>query len=205
MDNHKAALWCWFQHIPENKLINLIHIDKHTDSKKVHDKCIEVCPDLWSVNIEEYLLCKYDKFPLFDWGNYITIFLSKYKRIIDKCIFATHNDGDKPNFDIQIADIWDVPCELNYWIEKSENKTILNIDLDYFFYGCDSGNGTILFSDEYIEQTFSSIKKQLEAKKILCFTMSLSPECCGGWFAAEEMCYKIIKYLELDFKLPILR
>jgi len=32
MDNHRAAMWCWFQHISTDRKYNLFHIDKHTDT-----------------------------------------------------------------------------------------------------------------------------------------------------------------------------
>lgn len=201
MDNHRAALWCWFQHIHKNEKINLIHIDKHSDCKQVSDAWIKACPDLMSIDIEEYLAFECENHTLFNWGNYITFFLKKYNNIIGKCIFATHNKGDKPDFEVVHANVWDIPGSLSCWIEQSKNKTILNLDLDYLFYECDPGNFSSLFSDKYLEELFLSIKKLLDTNKILCFTMSISPECCGGWEMAENMCYKFVKYLKLDFKL----
>ena len=209
MDNHRAALWCWFQHIFENEKIDFIHIDKHTDTLQSKlDEWIKKCPDLWSIKLEDYLSLIHKNYmnsdiPLFRWDNYGSIFLGKYGHLVNRCIFATHKEGDKPNFkSAQQPDIWDVAGNLNYWIEDSKNKWIVNLDLDYFFYECDTEKYSIFLSDGYIEQMFCTIKKQLEDDKISCFTMCLSPECCGGWEAAEELCHKATNILGIDFKLP---
>jgi hypothetical protein len=206
MDNHRAALWCWFQHISKNEKIDFIHIDKHTDTLQSKlDEWIVVCPDLWSIKLDDYLsfIHKHIDIPLFSWDNYGSIFLGKYGHLVNRCIFATHKVGDKPNFEsTEQTNVWNVPGNLNDWIEGSRNKWIVNLDLDYFFYECDSETYSIFLSDNYIEQIFNSIKKQLVDGKILCFTMCLSPECCGGWKAAEEICRKATNILEIDFKLP---
>lgn len=212
MDNHRAALWCWFQHISKDEKISFIHIDKHYDtSKKALDDWITKCPDLWSIKLDYYLSFTYEKnlgtninVPLFVWDNYASIFLEKYGYLINQCIFATHKDGDdEPNFESTLQlDVWEVTDQLKNWIEGSKNKWIVNLDLDYFFYESDTDKYSLFLSDEYIEQLFRTIKKQLESGKILCFTMCLSPECCGSWEAAEKLCYKATNILGIDFKLP---
>lgn len=35
MDNHRAALWCWLQHITPGERLSLLHIDCHTDTKSI--------------------------------------------------------------------------------------------------------------------------------------------------------------------------
>jgi len=209
MDNHRAALWCWFQHVLDSEKIDFIHIDKHTDTLQSRlGEWVDACPDLWTIELDDYLSFIHKKemntdIPLFRWDNYGSIFLEKYTHLINKCIYATHNEGDPPNFKFtQQPDIWDVAGNLNYWIEDSKNKWIFNLDLDYFFYENDFEKYSILFSDGYIEQIFNVIKKHLEDGKLSCFTMCLSPECCGGWEPAEELCYKATNILGIDFELP---
>jgi hypothetical protein len=209
MDNHRAALWCWFQHISEDSKVSLIHIDRHTDTlcSKIDD-WVSKCPDLKAITIDDYLGFIYKKqtrlnIPLFRFDNYASIFLAKYNNLIDSCIFVTHKEGDKPNFKHTMQpDVWHLPGNFDCWLEKVESKWICNIDLDYFFYDSDPEQCDELFSDNYIKQLFGSVRRQLDAGKIECLTLSLSPECCGGWKASEMMCQKAVDILGIDFKLP---
>ena len=90
MDNHRAALWCWFQHISADEKINLLHIDKHTDTLQSRLKeWVNACPDLWTIKLEEYLSFIHEKdagqdVPLFRWDNYGSIFLEKYGDLVNK-------------------------------------------------------------------------------------------------------------------------
>lgn len=209
MDNHRAALWCWFQHLEVDKKIDFLHIDKHTDTLQSKiEEWATACPDLWCISIDDYLSCIHENYmgtdiPLFRWDNYGSIFLNKYADLVDKCIFATHKEGDSPNFNyVQQPEIWDVAGNLNYWIESSANKWIVNIDLDYFFYQPCGETYAAFQSEQYIEQVFAGIKKQLDNGRIACLTLCLSPECCGSWEAAEALCQKVMKIMSINFALP---
>jgi hypothetical protein len=208
MDNHRAALWCWFQKISKDQRIDFFHIDKHYDALNGRvNEWIEACPDLWSLNLENYLSKKdpCHDVPLFRYDNYVSIFLDKYGRLINKCIFSTHKEGDKPDFNpASFPDIWNTSSNLNFWIEGSKNKWIVNIDLDYFFYESGTGNNLRLLSDDYIKEMFIAIKKQLENNKIACLTICLSPEFCGNdnWEASEKLCRDVTNILDIDFELP---
>ena len=210
MDNHRAALWCWFRHLSENEKIDFIHIDRHTDALQSQiTEWASACPDLSSIQIDDYLAYIHKShmgtdIPLFRWDNYGSIFLEKHGKHINRCIYATHNEGDKPNFKfMQNADVWDLAGNLSCWIEASTNKWIVNLDLDYFFYASGFETYSQLQSDEYIAQVFSSIKRHLEDGKVSCLTMCLSPECCGSWESAEELCRKAVEHLGVEFELPI--
>ena len=74
--------------------------------------------------------------------------------------------------------------------------------MDYFFYSSNLEKYTLFQSEQYIEQLFSSIKKHLDDGKIACLTLCLSPECCGGWEAAEALCAKVVEVMGIDFVLP---
>jgi len=209
MDNHRAALWCWFQHLKKDKRIDFIHIDKHTDTLQSSlADWVKACPDLWAISIDDYLSLIYENnngsdYPLFRWDNYGSIFLDKYANLINECVFATHGDGDAPNFkNVNQSDVWDLAGNLSYWIEESTNQWIVNVDLDYFFYLSNSDTYELFQSEQYIEQVFSTIKKHLDDKKIACLTLCLSPECCGSWDAAEALCDKAVNIMSIDFKLP---
>jgi len=214
MDNHRAALWCWFQHIDKKEKINFLHIDQHTDTLQCNiNKLIEKCPDdLSSLSLQEYLSYIFEKDTessinpldvlLFRWDTYGSIFLGKFKSLIDNCIFITF-EGDEPNFDNILKPSEElhqtVVNNIDNFIEQSEHSWIVNIDLDYFF--DESNQFEKRFSDEYIEKLFITIKKHLQNDNILCFTLALSPEFCGSWEASEKLLANIVKILEIDFSL----
>jgi hypothetical protein len=209
MDNHRAALWCWFQHLSKDSKIAYFHIDKHTDTLQSKIKeWVNECPDLWSISIDDYLSHIHTRdmgmdIPLFRWDNYASIFLQKHSNLVSHCFFATHNVGDPANHHrVQNPDIWDLAGNLSYWLKDTDQQWIFNLDLDYFFYASNSDEYSVFLSDEYIEQIFITIKKYLDNKKILCLTICLSPECCGSWEAAEGICAKGAEILGIDFELP---
>jgi hypothetical protein len=57
MDNHRAAMWCWLQHIDPRRSHSLLHIDRHYDALASRvDEWLENCPsDLERLNIDQYL------------------------------------------------------------------------------------------------------------------------------------------------------
>jgi len=209
MDNHRAALWCWFQHLSKDSKISYFHIDRHTDALESEiDGLVEACPDLWLIGIDDYLSKIYEKIMgddvlLFRWDNYSSIFLKKYKDLVNDSFFVTHNEGDEPSFcDSQKKDVFSLANNLSYWLDDTNNQWIFNLDLDYFFYTSGYDEYSQLLSDEYIKQVFIAIKKLLDEDKILCLTICLSPEFCGSWEEAERVCSIGVRILGLDFILP---
>ncbi len=209
MDNHRAALWCWVQHIMPREEVNLIHIDQHSDTLYSRiGTWVDRCPDLWSIDLDEYLnfiheISMGSGVPLFRWDNYASIFLEKHGHFIDTCIFATHNKGDKPRHrQVQYYDPWTVPANLEYWLNESKRLWICNIDLDYFVYRSFDDKQVELFSNDYFLELFTAVRNQTRHGTIKVLTICLSPECCGGWEMAESLCYRACEILGLDFVLP---
>ena len=207
MDNHRAALWCWFRHLHPNETINYLHVDRHYDTlqSSIND-WVSVCPDLRSIGIEQYLSFTNNRgTPLFTWDNYGSIFLAKYGDLVRRCIFATNHEGDRPNFKcFEQVRIWHLPFLLSCRVGESKYRWIVNLDLDYFFYrDPETQKYSVLMSDGYFREIFTNIRRHLEDEKISCFTMCLSPdsEYCGSWEAAEELCRNAVKILGIDFKL----
>lgn len=208
MDNHRAALWCWLQHLSEDEKIQLFHIDRHYDTLNSNlNHWVEICPNVELQTIQEYLGTSCDGdfgcYPLFRWDNYLSIFLSKYSEKVNGTYFATHNEGDEPLFEkIQIIDPWDLPGNFSYWIEQSKQKFIINIDLDYFVYPDAQQKEKRFFSSEYLSELFTNLRIQMDKGNILVVTLCLSPECCGEWDMAEQLCKEACKILNIDFHLP---
>nr|BDT26838.1 UPF0489 family protein [Bacteriovorax sp. HI3] len=188
MDNHRLALWCWFQKMQKGKKYNLLHIDAHPDMSESALKHFN--HDLWSMSLNEYRTTWQDdiNMPLFRWDNYIEIFLQRYPELVGKTVSATHKVGQDKTLNEDIGAYY-----LQKYLEDvfggsryvNDLPWIVNLDLDYFFSA--APQKTMLFSHSYLESLSHSIQQGLESGIVDVVTISLSPECCGSWKKAEEV------------------
>ncbi len=188
MDNHRLALWCWFQKMKKNTRYNLLHIDAHPDMSE--SAIPHFNHDLWSMDLEQYrkVLQTDINTPLFRWDNYIEIFLQKYPEQVGKTFSATHQLGSTKELseEIKAFDLIKF-CEGVFSGSHFINDLpwIVNLDLDYFFTAAPQKH--LMFSEAYLQHLASTIEQGLKAKIIDIFTISLSPECCGSWDKAEAV------------------
>lgn len=212
MDNHRAALWCWLQHIDLGSKHGLFHIDAHYDmAKTLSENTLKLIPDLNGIALEDYLnimqpdtITVGSEIPIIRWDNYLTLFELRYSYNIGEFFTATHKLGDKPPDtihweEIEINKLSDVFS--SYLEENGHSGWILNLDLDYFFTFYDEAY-QIFLSDSYINEIFESIKIALDQKSITVLTICLSPECTGGWKNSEQLCSRLCQVLEIEFELP---
>jgi hypothetical protein len=194
MDNHRLALWCWFQKMQEGQRYNLLHIDAHPDMSesailalKNHDY------DLWAINLNDYRKAWQNSInmPVFRWDNYIEVFLQKYPDQVGKTFSATHHLGSRKELSEEVR-VYDLAKFMNglFSGNRFENDLpwIVNLDLDYFFSA--APEKFELFAEEFVQSLSSSIKMGLDNGMIQILTISLSPECCGSWEKAELMLSK---------------
>lgn len=192
MDNHRLALWCWFQEMKKGERYNLFHIDAHPDLNESALKFFD--HDLWTMSLEEYRTAwQADiNMPLFRWDNYLEVFLQKYPDLVGLTISATHHVGSKkvlkedlgPFYLIKRLD--DIFSGNKYF---NDSPWIVNLDLDYFFSA--QPHKLQLFSNEFIQEVSELLKKGLRSGSIAVLTVALSPECCGSWERAEELLRKL--------------
>lgn len=200
MDNHRLALWCWFQKLDKNKRYNLFHIDAHPDMSESALKSFN--HDLWTMSLSEYREAwQADiNMPLFRWDNYIEVFLQKYPELVGKTVSATHHLGSTKELSEEVK-AYDLVKYLHgiFSQEKYVNELpwIMNLDLDYFYSA--APEKLMLFSDEFIKSLTDSIELGLSNGMIEVLTISLSPECCGSWEKAENLLKKF-PMVPLDFK-----
>lgn len=207
MDNHRAALWCWLQALDLSKPHSLIHIDRHSDTLQSRlDDWLKNLPS-WSVGIDDYLGATYGAdthtVPVIRWDNYLSIYLACFGARLKRLRFLTHGEGDKPNYDATLfSDPWDLPENLAYWLNPDHGPWIVNIDLDYFY--CDTENEPEpMFSDRYVELTFSALKQAMDAQTVGVVTLCLTPDSyTPGWEATEALATRALKHLGLDWRLP---
>jgi hypothetical protein len=106
MDNHRAAMWCWLQHVDPNQPHSLFHMDRHYDCLDSRmTEWLENCPDdLRRLSVAEYLNYDYaftdfgssDRVQLFSWDNYLSIYLARYGNSLNQLRMCTHEDGNEP-------------------------------------------------------------------------------------------------------------
>lgn len=207
MDNHGAALWTWLQHIDLRKKYNFIHIDKHYDTldSNLQHWINSLPPNLKDLTIEEYYNLKYqrgqEEFPVIRWDNYIPIFNALYGNIISDYIFYTHGCGTTGIKSLDRVQEWPIMSmfeNIENLINENEEKTILNLDIDFFFADHD-GNYFQLFSDESIDILFNQIQNCfLCTNKIEVISVALSPECCGGWSNSIKIYNKLAMQLKIE-------
>jgi len=209
MDNHRAALWCWQQALDLNKKHSIFHIDRHTDTMQSQlQSWQQNLPPNWNIDIGAYLDLEYSnsfgKFPLFRWDNYLTVYFEVFSSSITQAYFATHDEGDKPNFNkVYRASIWELPQNLGFWLSEDDAPWIVNIDLDYFFFTQDDV-GKRLVSDDFIKACAHTLKEKIDADVIKVITISLTPsdDLTGGWESTEKLATDLCAMLGVDFTLP---
>lgn len=211
MDNHRAALWCWLQHVNPETPHSIFHIDRHTDTLQSRlDEWLEHCPPLLNLTINEYLDYNYplkfagiDRVKLFRWDNYLSIYFAKFGQFVKSFRCATHEDGDKPNHRPLLVDIWDIPSNIDYYLDARGKPWIMNIDLDYFFWH-DPDNYGLMVSQMYINKCFDIIRAKIEDGTIAVTTICLTPELeyTGGWHASEKLMEQVLSRLGINFRLP---
>lgn len=212
-DNHRTALWCWMQHLKHSDSVAVFHIDRHFDTIRLSQEQTNNFPGSFNLgNITNYLdltvALGNEIYPLITWDNYLSFFISdKSTQSNINCIYlATHGDGDYPEnpheHHIQEIGYQKLITKLAGAFEDHE-KTIVNIDLDYFFIDDPATPGKYIQSmnDCYIENLFKTVKIGLNENKILCLTICLSPDCCGGWQEAEHALNIAKKELGINFTL----
>jgi hypothetical protein len=210
MDNHRAALWCWLRHLQPGAKHGIFHIDAHYDAAAtISDDEIDKLPDLSAVAFDEYLSINIPGWdgkpvPLIRWDNYLYLFERVHRDTIAEYFVATHEIGTPPAKTVHWEEIHmsKLPEVFGEFLDAyGGSGWIVNIDLDYFFSRQPEGLARI-HSEGYISAAFAAVKNALRSGRISCLTICLSPECCGGWGPAEELCYQLSDELGLEFRLP---
>lgn len=199
MDNHLAAIWCWDK-LSKDKNITLIHIDAHYDlgcsppGGSIYQEL-----DLTTISVNDLTSFKHDwGYSYFLWDNYIHTFNDKYPRLINEFISITHrleNLCELEDVEMEEYDIWNLDSSL--WT-NTENRKILNIDIDYFF-----KQETEITFEIFSDSTVDFFSKWLlkNKHKFDIITVALSPECCGTWENAINMANRIFEPLKIKIEI----
>jgi len=210
MDNHLAAAWCWLQKLDKDTSYNFFHIDQHEDLwcnapvesySYIKSNQYLTLDEFLSL---EYVPCIKCKDKVFNYGNYILQTNKLYPHWFENCIFAC---VDQISLDsLNIIDNFDskeLPLRINDSLESkdpkisSNNKWIMNIDIDYFF----DENKKQILDDEYIKRLCFELLKYISNIEVI--TISLSPEYCGGWDKSYRIAKIMTDIFGFEFELKI--
>jgi hypothetical protein len=165
------------------------------------------------MTIDSYLALSYDSddgfgdLPVIRWDNYLSIYLAKFGNSLESCLFATHDDGDKPNCASPMyIELWKIPENLDDWLATKDKPWIVNVDLDYYFWHhCDDdGAPSVMVSDEYLKLCFEIVRRKIEDGTVVVTTICLTPESIftGSWEQSEKLATRVLGFLGIDFHLP---
>ena len=158
--------------------------------------------------IDKYLSATYiyqnTEIPVIVWDNYLTIYLAKFGKNIKRLRFLTHKDGDNPGYENTFfSDPWELPNNIEYWLdEKNTYSWIVNIDLDYFYCEFNDEYGQ-MFSNDFFDDVFISLKKAMCKGKIAALTLCLTQtNYTPVWDKTEALAKRGLELLGLDWELP---
>lgn len=203
MDNHRAALWCWQQHVDlSSDPHSLLHIDRHYDTLQCElVKHVSAMPNLRGLSIHDYLRAEVtlgEKVPLFRWDNYLSLYLEAINPKLQWFRCLTQKDGDLPPWaGLMESDADELPENFEYWLK--DGRWIINIDLDYFFCpGSGDDEFVLMYSEAYLDQVFNGLRLANDRGNIAVITICLTPSnFTPGWAACIELSERIFKALGL--------
>lgn len=206
-DNHRVAAWCWLRHWHEGQEAALFHIDRHSDTLQSGlEERLAMLPPMETLSLEDYLSATTQEHgtatALIHWSNYLSLFLARYPERITK-LFWTQlpPTGDPPRFArVEDSPPHEVPLHLSA-LAANGAKAVVNLDLDFFLWRRRRNDYYPIYSDAYIQHLCESIAELQAAGGLLCLTIALSPECCGGWENAESLLDKVGAALGMNLAL----
>jgi hypothetical protein len=204
MDNHRLALWCWWQHLDRESIgWDFVHIDQHEDALwQIEQPWKEYYEPSHKSNLDSFRKAKYPgtgdlMTNLYRWDVITSALLSMDGNKINKWIFATPTDEKNP---LRVQGKQSIPpCELPALLDsmaKSDSRNppiIIDIDLDYFTHFDSDGMIGGIPSTQYLQEINRALIQGLVNKRFGIITVALSPETTGSWELAEKLCWELLK------------
>lgn len=215
MDNHRAALWCWRKHIKRTDKYTLFHLDWHWDAAVLEESDFYILKKLWG---QRWLDCfdNFDKLQsrnneigpraMVRWDNYIEPFLRLCPHFIGVHMCAHQNEADiygaikqsRKDGRAYVYSMSQFFSDVAMCLEWATSPILVNVDMDYFFTTFECSEHRIV-DLEFIRALFTLFS--FHWADIGAMTIALSPECCGGWDAAEDACRAAFEGLHIEFPL----
>jgi hypothetical protein len=209
-------MWCWWQHLDEAGIWDLLHVDRHFDTASAEPEMAYVPPV--TAPLAAYLAAEFpwagELRPAIRWDNYLWLFLERHGEKVRDAVFATPSyqgaamPPKHPGY--EIIDPWHLLRHFETIAEeaarvregeaRSDPPRIVNIDLDYFTSRFLRGDNYVsVFSDSYIAAIGHCLAEGLRTGVIGVATIALSPETTGGtnlkesWAVAEGLLSKLLQ------------
>jgi len=196
MDNHRLALWCWWQHLEESRRWTFVHVDRHYDAlwlrfnpwKKnttaAHHLSLEAFRNARTIDGTA-------SFALYRWDASTSALWSLHADVIEEVVFATADEGDDPCIpDSTHLQPWSLPTHLAFLADPNLEDAppcIVDVDIDYLSWQAPDGACGQVFSDAYIRDLGLSLKAGLDSGRFGVVTVALSPSTTGSWQLAEHL------------------
>jgi len=202
MDNHRLALWCWWQHLDNDpRGWNFLHIDRHYDAlwQRARPWIKHHNPSHRS-DLSSFRQAKFseqgEELELYRWDVITSALLTLDGDKIHNWAFATAGEGEPPPIpDLQTIDPWNLPARLRWMAKPSEEdlSSIIDIDIDYFTHFDDDGLFGRVFSDQYLRELGSALGEGLTNDSFGVVTVALNSSITGSWQLAEELCWALLE------------
>lgn len=195
MDNHRLALWCWWQHLDRSPNgWNFLHIDRHYDAMWQAEHIWVNHQQLHRQDLDAFREAKFrdagTEMNLHRWD----VMTGALKRLdgekIHNWVFATADEGSRLEIPgLESLDPWQLQRHLKFMAESSHEDlpTIVDVDIDYFTYQGRDGRFGRVFSDQYISDLGLALFEGLQSHRFGIVTVALSPTTTGSWQLAEEL------------------
>ena len=195
MDNHRLALWCWWQHLDESERWTYFHIDRHFDAAwqnfnpwPSHTRP-EHRSDLAAFR-RATVAVDGNSFALYAWDTITTALWSMEGARLDEVLFATGDQGDAPQGltaeHIDAEDLLGRLAALAADDTAPRPPCIIDIDIDYFVWRELDGTVGFRFADSQLAAIGQTLTAGLTNGRFGLVTIALSPETTGSWELAEQ-------------------
>ena len=216
MASHRLALWCWLQveNIQEKKH-TLIHIDEHVDARgwegigepECLEKALSIFQELKDIKVYDGLQCK-DFWtgrimrPCITYDNFIHL-SAKANLFSYFYIYSSAGDWhtglseDFYSFNKKISAVYNLADD----IDKSNNKCVVDIDLDFF----DKRDcfPKKVSEDKLLRIVFNIIKEKIDKISIITISLNDVPG-CKLWYKRQHQLSIIKEILDIDVPIPII-
>lgn len=202
MDNHRLALWCWWQHLDnEHMRWDFIHIDRHYDAlwQKARP-WLQHYDSTHKSSLDAFRQARFSKhgeeMELYRWDVITSALLTMHRDKIRQWIFVTAEEGAPPAIQqMQFVRPWGLPALLRSMAKSNtENPpAIVDIDLDYFTHFDDDGSIGRVFSSQYLQEINQALIEGMANGGFGVVTIALSPSTTGSWQLAEELCWELLQ------------